>query len=181
MGICTADDSIATWAAGEGIAQVDFENLASYLTVNNVDVLLSVGNLRILPDEMVAAAKVAINFHDGPLPGLAGMHTPMWALWRGETTHGVTWHVIERGIDEGDLLATASFEIAQDETTRSMNMKCFAAAGGAFDSVVDQLAAGELRRQPQVGSGSYFGRYDRPIPLVQSSPRAWAEKTSTEP
>ena len=164
VAVSTDDPSISTWATGESIEVVEWAAFGDYLDRTRPDVLLSVGNLRILPDEMVEAAKVAINFHDGPLPKFAGLHTPMWALVRGETSYEVTWHVIEGGVDEGDVLASQGFEIAEDETTRSINIKCFGAAGGAFDDVVRQLSGGELDRKPQVGDGEYFGRYDRPIP-----------------
>ena len=29
--------------------------------------------------------RMAINFHDGPLPRYAGLNTPVWALLNGET------------------------------------------------------------------------------------------------
>lgn len=164
VAVSTGDASIEAWAQREDIPQVAWSDLGTFLSDKRPDVLLSVGNLRILPDEMVASTKVSINFHDGPLPRFAGLHTPMWALLAGETDYAVTWHVVEGGVDEGDILASQAFEIGPDETTQSMNMKCFAAAGGAFDAVLAQLTAGTLERVPQVGEGQYFGRYDRPVP-----------------
>ena len=162
--VSTDDPSISAWATGEDIELVAWSDLAEHVKATRPDVLVSVGNLRILPDEMVEATKVTVNFHDGPLPTYAGLHTPMWALLDDASTYEVTWHVVEGGIDEGDVLATSGFEIAPDETTRSMNLKCFAAAGEAFEDLLSQLTAGELRRTAQVGEGRYCGRYDRPVP-----------------
>ena len=162
--VCSDDASITAWAAGEGIEVVEWKALTDHVQRTRPDVLLSVGNLRILPDEMVDATGVSINFHDGPLPTYAGLHTPMWALLDDATEYAVTWHVVEGGVDEGDVLATSAFEIAPGETTRTMNMKCFGAAGEAFEEVLEQLTSGRLRRTEQVGEGRYCGRYDRPIP-----------------
>lgn len=170
--VSTDDASIAAWAAGEGIELVAWSDLTGHVQTTRPDALLSVGNLRILPDEMVEATKVTVNFHDGPLPTYAGLHTPMWALLDDATDYEVTWHVVEGGIDEGDVLATAGFDIAPDETTRSMNLKCFAAAGEAFEDLLDQLTSGELRRTEQVGTGRYCGRYDRPVPAGALVPHA---------
>jgi natural product biosynthesis luciferase-like monooxygenase protein len=164
IGVSTQDASIGRWADGEGIEQIAWSAFTPYLQQTRPDVLLSVGNLRILPDEMVAATKVTINFHDGPLPTYAGLHTPMWALLHSDTDYSVSWHVVEGGVDEGDVLATGSFAIDPDETTRSINIKCFGAAGEAFDDLLTQLTSGQLDRVNQVGDGAYFGRYDRPIP-----------------
>jgi len=53
VGVCTQDESIGDWADGRGIATIDWVNLGEHLHQQRPDVLLSVGNLRILPDEMV--------------------------------------------------------------------------------------------------------------------------------
>ncbi len=164
LAISTQDPDISSWAGDEGIEQVSWMELTEFLHRHKPDVLLSVGNLRILPEEMISAAGVAINFHDGPLPSYAGLHTPMWALLAGEDEYHVTWHVVEGGIDQGAVLATSGFEIAERETTRSMNIKCFGAAGDAFEEVLAQLTSGRLDRTEQVGEGKYFARYDRPLP-----------------
>ncbi|MFV2038822.1 MAG: formyltransferase family protein, partial [Acidimicrobiales bacterium] len=170
--VSTSDGPIAAWAEAEGIARVAWTDLGEYLRQHTTDVLLSVGNLRILPDDIVDATKATINFHDGPLPKFAGLHTPMWALLAGETEYEVTWHRVEGGIDEGDILATEGFEIDHDETTRSMNIKCMGAAGAAFNEVLRQLTTGSLEPKQQVGAGQYFGRYDRPIPASAIVPHA---------
>src|SRR5687767_5675451 len=45
------------------------------------DYLFSVANLHILPAQLIARArKLAINFHDGPLPRYAGLNATSWAL-----------------------------------------------------------------------------------------------------
>ena len=45
------------------------------------------------------------------------MNTPAWAIINGEDSHGITWHVIEGGVDEGDILAQRMVLIAEDERT----------------------------------------------------------------
>ena len=46
------------------------------------------------------ARQGAVNFHDGPLPAYAGLNAPVWAILNREATHGITWHLIEGGIEE---------------------------------------------------------------------------------
>ena len=73
------------------------------------DWLFSIANLEMIPESVLARAKAgAVNFHDGPLPRYAGLNAPVWAILAGETAHGITWHMIEGGIDEGDVLAVWS-------------------------------------------------------------------------
>ncbi|MFN3218208.1 MAG: MupA/Atu3671 family FMN-dependent luciferase-like monooxygenase [Acidimicrobiales bacterium] len=174
VAISSDDDAIGAWADDAGIDRVAWDDFGAYLERTRPDLLLSVGNLRIIGDDMIASVGLAVNFHDGPLPAYAGLHTPMWAILAGETEYAVSWHVVESGVDEGDVLAASSFAVSADETTRSINLKCFAAAGDSFERLVEQLVDGSLDRTPQVGSGRYCGRYERPVPAGALVPHSMA-------
>ena len=50
-----------------------------------------VSDLPGVDDVLALPAKGAINFHDGPLPQMAGLNTPVWALLNGEAEHGISW------------------------------------------------------------------------------------------
>jgi len=107
-----------------------------------------------------------LNFHDGPLPRYAGLNTPAWAIINGETQHGVSWHMIEGGVDEGDLLAQEMIDIAGDETAFSLNSKCYAAGMESFSRVMAQLESGTPERTSQdLSQRSYFARDQRPAVL----------------
>ncbi|WP_223252377.1 formyltransferase family protein [Paracoccus mutanolyticus] len=128
------------------------------------DWLFSVANLSILKPEMLARGrKGAINFHDGPLPRLAGLNAPVWAIIGQEPQHGVTWHMIEGGVDEGDILAQVLFDMRPDDTALTLNARCFARAAESFPEVVAQLEGEGPRRVPQdLSQRSYVGRDKRP-------------------
>ncbi len=97
------------------------------------------------------------------MPRYAGLNTPAWAIINGETSHGVSWHMIEGGVDEGDLLAQVTVPIAERETALSLNSKCYAAGMESFAAVLAQLEAGVLERTPQdLSQRSYFARDQRP-------------------
>lgn len=173
--IVTAKSSLAAWAEDRGIRiERPGRDLDLRLAGLEVDWLLSVANLGIIPKPVLAqAAKGAVNFHDGPLPRYAGLNVPVWALLAGEAQHGITWHLIEGGIDEGDVLEQRVFDLSPDETALSLNTRCFEAGLESFPSVVNQLETG-LRRQPQDLSNrqlflrdkrpSAFGRLDFSLP-----------------
>ena len=161
--VVTRDAAVRAWAQGLDLQIV--ENATELLEENvAADWLLSIANLRMIPDEVLALpAKGAVNFHDGPLPAYAGLNTPAWAIINGEDTHGVSWHVIEGGVDEGDLLAQMRVEIAADETALTLNAKCYAAGMESFASVLAQLEGDALTRTPQdLSKRSYFARDQRP-------------------
>ncbi len=162
--VVSDDPEILAWARRRELAHAEkITELNDMLAPAEVDWILSIANLKVIPDSVLAlAGKGAVNFHDGPLPRYAGLNTPVWALMAGEERYGVSWHVIEGGIDEGDILAQSMFDIAADDTAFSLNSKCYAAAMDSFPSVVTQLDQG-LQRQPQdLSQRSYFGRDHRP-------------------
>lgn len=161
--VVTRDAAVRGWAEGQGIATLAAPRDLLAAEVSG-DWLLSIANLRMIPDDVLAIpAKGAINFHDGPLPAYAGLNTPAWAIINGEKTHGISWHLIEGGVDEGDLLAQKMIDIAPDETAFSLNSKCYAAGMESFGAVLSQLEADHLERRPQdLNQRSYFARDQRP-------------------
>ena len=88
-------DSVYEMARTRGF---DYLRLDCDVTVEGeFDWLLSIANLQIVPEVLLAKAEGAVNFHDGPLPDYAGLNAPVWARLNGETKHGITWHLIENG------------------------------------------------------------------------------------
>ncbi|MEZ5853681.1 MAG: LLM class flavin-dependent oxidoreductase [Hyphomicrobiaceae bacterium] len=127
------------------------------------DYLFSVANLDVLPQAVIArAGKMAFNFHDGPLPGMAGLNAPVWALLAGAEQHAVTWHEMTEQLDAGRIAVTETIDIGEDETAFSLNAKCYEAGLAAFERLCDLLMADRLELSPQVGSRGYFARSNRP-------------------
>ncbi len=158
--VVSQDVEIIEWAKAAGI-----QTCARASEVDaTFDWLFSIANLSMIPDAVLAKAKKgAVNFHDGPLPWYAGLNTPNWAIMEGAREYGITWHVMEGGVDEGDVLTQRVFDIADDDTAFSLNAKCYGAAMDSFQDVVSQVESGELRRAPQdLTQRKYFAKADRP-------------------
>ncbi|MGH1444745.1 MAG: MupA/Atu3671 family FMN-dependent luciferase-like monooxygenase [Cognatishimia sp.] len=163
--IVTRNADIAAWAKGEGLECIHHSSSLSDVSLaGEYDWLLSIANLQIIPDALLAkASRGAVNFHDGPLPKYAGLNAPVWARLHGEASHGITWHLIEGGIDKGDILAQRSFEVRESDTALTLNTKCFSSAIDSFPEVVAGLSSPELPRQKQdFTARSYFGLSARP-------------------
>ena len=108
--LVTRNPEVAGWARGQGLPVIAQEK-GWEAQVPAVDWLLSVANLSLVPEAALArAAKGGVNFHDGPLPRHAGLNAPVWAILQGDADHGITWHRITAGVDEGPILAQAAVE-----------------------------------------------------------------------
>ncbi|SMG39517.1 MupA/Atu3671 family FMN-dependent luciferase-like monooxygenase [Paracoccus sp. J56] len=161
--VVTRNPGLRDWAQGAGLA-VEDQDAPMPADAPQADWLFSVANLSILRPGMLARGRQgAINFHDGPLPKLAGLNAPVWAIIGGEAQHGVTWHMIEGGVDEGDILTQRLFGIRPDDTALTLNARCFARGAESFAEVVDQLETGTIQRIRQdLSLRSYVGRDKRP-------------------
>jgi len=161
--VVTRNPDVLRWAKGAGIkVQAPGPDLSLRLAPTNW--LLSIANLDIIQAQVLAlATQGAVNFHDGPLPRYAGLNAPVWAIANREARHGITWHLIGGGVDEGDIIAQRLFEILPTDTALSLNTKCYAAAIDSFGAVIAALAAGVPDRQPQaLSQRSYYPRDKRP-------------------
>ena len=163
VAIVTRNPDLRDWAMGAGLA-VEDQDAATPADAPVADWLFSVANLSILSPAMLARGqRGAINFHDGPLPKLAGLNAPVWAIIGQQPQHGITWHMIEGGVDEGDILAQVLFEMRPDDTALTLNARCFARGAESFADVVTQLeGAGPVRVKQDLSQRSYVGKDKRP-------------------
>ncbi|MCU0902858.1 MAG: LLM class flavin-dependent oxidoreductase [Tabrizicola sp.] len=163
--VVTREAKVAAWASGAGLRVIaPGTGLVDRTSGIAVDWVLSVANLSLVPAPVLALARQGgVNFHDGPLPGYAGLNAPVWALLNGEPSHAVTWHLMTQGIDEGEVLATRRFDIEADDTAFTLNARCFTAALDSFADVITAMEAGGNPRQPQpAGPSKVWMRADRP-------------------
>ncbi|MGH9970444.1 MAG: methionyl-tRNA formyltransferase [Pyrinomonadaceae bacterium] len=98
---------------------------ADVVRAEGVDLLLNVHSLYIIAPEIVGAPRIgSFNLHPGPLPRYAGLNPVSWALYRGESTHGVTVHRMEATIDTGPIAYQSLFPVKESDTALSVWTRC---------------------------------------------------------
>lgn len=164
VGIASHEQNVLDWATHSGLTVVGSDEFEAAARQAPFDYLFSVVNLSMLSAEILKLPeRMAVNFHDGPLPRYAGVNATVWALVNGEPVHGVSWHQMTSGADEGDLLVQRTFEIAPDDTVFALNTKCFTAGIETFRELCEHITRGTLSPTPQdLGQRSYFDFYARP-------------------
>jgi natural product biosynthesis luciferase-like monooxygenase protein len=165
--------AVRRWAASQQLAL--FSEPSQLLLADaprGFGYLFSITNLDVLAPEVIALpTRAAINFHDGPLPEYAGLNTPVWALLNGEAQHGITWHLMTREVDRGDILAQRRFDLADNETALTLNTRCFEAAIESFEQVARGLIDGTLVPRAQASAPQrLYKRKDRPLAVID-----WAQ------
>jgi methionyl-tRNA formyltransferase len=128
------------------------------------DFLFSVYNMQIIKRALREIPRVAaVNFHNGPLPRYRGVNVYSWAIINGESEHGVTWHLIDKGIDTGDMLAQKMFPLSAHETPNTLVAKGFRAGVELLDEFLPELIAGKLTPVKQNEAlATYYSKRDLP-------------------
>ncbi|MDM7950740.1 MupA/Atu3671 family FMN-dependent luciferase-like monooxygenase [Hydrogenophaga sp.] len=163
--VVTRSADIRAWALHRNMrVEAPGADLAERLAGVEFDWLFSIANLSVIPQTVLdQARRGAINFHDGPLPKHAGLNAPVWAILAGEKQHGVTWHMIEGGIDEGDIVKQRLFDMGANETALTLNTRCYEAAMESFAELLSDLRGPGPQRTPQdLSQRRYHARLDRP-------------------
>ncbi len=169
-------DSAGASASGAGIAavarslgvtvwpaeRVRDDDLADELLKARVDLFLNVHSLHIVREAVLQAPRLgAFNLHPGPLPEMAGLDVPSWAIYLGRATHAVTVHRMTSALDAGAIAFREDFSIGHAETGISLSLKCIRAGVPLVRRLVDAAAAvpPEIPATPQdLSLRRYFGR-----------------------
>jgi len=125
---------------------------AHWLRGREVDLLLNVHSLEIIDAAVLAAPRIgSFNLHPGPLPEYAGLSVPSWAIYNGETGHGVTVHWMEPEIDTGAIAYAEPVELTARDTGLSLSVKCIKAGVPLVSRLLAAAAAGSqaIPRVPQ--------------------------------
>jgi methionyl-tRNA formyltransferase len=98
-----------------------------------------------------------LNVHAGKLPAYRGRNIINWAIINGETEIGVTVHLVDRGIDTGDILLQRLLPIAWTDTYGDVLARVVREVPSLVVNTLDQIASGRAEPRPQESGGTYFG------------------------
>jgi folate-dependent phosphoribosylglycinamide formyltransferase PurN len=149
----SASGSLASWAAERGLPVHRFGRLGDADTLAAVrssapDLLLLTGS-DIAPASLIALPHVAtINAHYGLLPRYRGMNVTEWSLFHGDPP-GVTVHLVDPGIDTGDILLREEIPCDPGATLASLRTLHQEAAARLLVTAALQLRDGTEQRTPQ--------------------------------
>ncbi|MDX1435400.1 MAG: methionyl-tRNA formyltransferase [Anaerolineales bacterium] len=134
------------------------QSLVAELAGLDPDVFLAVGYPLILkPSLLSVPRRLAVNFHASLLPDYRGRHPVFWALRAGERWSGLTVHVMDPGVDTGDILYQVRLRTRKDDSVASLYDRIMDRSEALVGRLIADLERDELRPQPQPpGDGSCF-------------------------
>lgn len=114
------------------------------------DLCVVVGWYRIIPDATLAIpGKGFVGVHASLLPKYRGGAPLVWAIINGETTAGTTLFRFDPGMDSGDIVGQAEFDIAPDDTIAEVVTKAETASVRLLETHTAALLDGTAILTPQ--------------------------------
>lgn len=127
------------------------------------DLILVGGFSVILKPPLLRIPRIGcVNMHSSLLPRHRGPNPFCAAILAGETETGVTFHVIDEGIDTGDILDQTAFDIGPRETAYEVYLRACAIARGRVGVVMDQIEQHGLVGVPQDPTRACYDQKPKP-------------------
>lgn len=121
------------------------------------DLMVSVAYDQILGRDVLALPSLGtVNVHAGALPRYRGRNVINWAILNGEREVGLTVHLVDEGIDSGDILVQRMLPVGWTEGYGHVLSRVVAAVPDITAEAVAQLVAGQAVRVPQDPAAAFY-------------------------
>lgn len=112
----------------------------------NIGILISVAANQIFRKKLIQTPNIAcLNIHSSLLPKYRGLDALFWALVNGETQVGVTVHLVNEKIDDGDIVAQKPFDVAPENSLHKLYYKAMGVGAKLLSEVLDQYEKDSVR------------------------------------
>jgi folate-dependent phosphoribosylglycinamide formyltransferase PurN len=183
-------ETFADWAEQRGVPVTTYRRigdprLATDLRQHAFDLVILAG-ADIVPRELLDIPRIGtLNPHYGSLPGYRGMNVTEWAIYHDDPV-SVSVHLVDAGIDTGDILLREPIFVEHGDTLQSIRAKQQLLAAEMICRAVSLLEAGTARPLPQ---RDFSGRqYYRMHPVLREQVEAklrsggyrWLDRNPTQ-
>lgn len=140
------------------VADLNDAAFVDWVRQKGIDVVASVAAPQIIKEDLIDAPRIAcINIHNATLPKYRGMLPNFWQMLHGEESVGTTVHKINKGIDDGPILAQSETRLLPDESLDGVIRRTKRAGAHLMLEVLTSFRHSTVRELPNDSSdGSYF-------------------------
>ena len=132
-----------------------------FIEKNQYDFIVSFGYRFLLDDDVIKSVKRAsFNLHIGFLPYNRGAHPNFWSNVE-STPSGITIHVIDKGLDTGDIIYQKEIPIKKEKHTFASSYKLLIfEMEKLFSQNWGNLRADKFKAKKQARNGTYHKKED---------------------
>lgn len=126
------------------------QNIISKLKEHKIDVGVVADFSYMIHQEIISTPpKGLINIHFSKLPKYRGASPVQHTILNGEKVTAVTFMLMSKGMDEGDILKQFEIQLTGSENSAQLYEKMFQIAGENLPKVIDEYFSGKIQPQPQ--------------------------------
>ncbi len=142
------------------VADVNAPEFLDELRRLQVDLIVSLNTpQKLKPPLLALPTHGCINVHFGMLPRYRGILPIFYALMNGESSFGVTVHVMDEKLDNGDIVAQRAVPIAPGDDLETLYPKGFATASELLAEAIDACQRGAVVRRPNPEADKTYYSY----------------------
>lgn len=135
--------------------------------------LLSIHYRNIIKENIINCFNgMKINLHPSLLPYYKGCFSSVWALINNEKETGITYHILTKNVDEGNILIQEKINISENDTAFSLFNKLITLGIKNLPKLFE-LIKNKYEGEKQIECGSY---YKREIPYNGIINNEWSKK-----
>ena len=158
------------------IAVYKKDNIEELFKKTNEELLLSVGYRYIIPIAIFTKFKYAVNIHPTLLPKYKGAYSGYAIIENGEEETGITAHLIDEGIDTGDVIEQINIPLTKFDTTKTMSEKVSKLEPIFVSNVLKNILKGNMNTKKQLSNSNIIysekrkpedSRIDETKPLIE--------------
>jgi methionyl-tRNA formyltransferase len=121
------------------------------------DIMVVMAYAQLLPQSLLSIPKYgAINIHTSLLPKYRGASPIQAAIMNGDIETGITYMLMDTGLDTGPILLELKEAIRQDDTTATLSTRLSSLAAENISKIINDYIEGIIQPQKQNDSKSSF-------------------------
>lgn len=169
LGVC-CEKNINQWRNEQSVYDLAMERGIPILKISTIpelhpDLGISIRFNKIICRDVINSFRLGIvNTHGGILPEYRGSYCNINAILNGEKEYGVTFHYIQPGVDNGDIVDIKKIKITDECTGLDLYKESERLCYEVVKDNIDALLAGTNRRvsqQEYINAGHVCNSYKR--------------------
>ena len=132
-----------------GLSEYDLNSNIEILKKLKPDLSIAMDYHKIIPAEIIGSFKI-INSHGGILPDNRGYHTLGWGFINGYRELGYTLHLMDQGLDSGEILYTFRYPVKKNTTFTDVKNAIYIDQKNKIIRIINDYLRGKIKSKPQI-------------------------------
>ena len=133
------------------------EKVVNALNEQNVELGVVADFSFILPEKIINTPKhKLVNIHFSLLPKYRGASPVQFAILNGDKSTGITFYIVDKGLDTGEIIFQKEFELVESENSGELYRRLFNEAALELPKIINDYTNGLIKVKKQDESNATY-------------------------